>query len=61
MENPFDDDSVSFIVLRNNRSQFSLWPSTFSVPEGWESIFGPASRPDCEEYVTEYWTEHARA
>ncbi|OEV11871.1 MbtH protein [Streptomyces sp. Amel2xB2] len=61
MANPFDDESAPFTVLRNARGQFSLWPAAFEVPEGWESVFGPAARTECDAYVTETWTELSRA
>lgn len=60
MTNPFDDDSASFAVLRNERTQHSLWPWTLAVPAGWHLAFGPADRAACEEYVNEHWTDHTR-
>ncbi|MFF9481512.1 MbtH family protein [Streptomyces sp. NPDC014733] len=61
MANPFDDESAQFTVVRNDRRQHSLWPCAFDVPEGWENVFGPASRGECEAYITAHWTEHTRA
>ncbi|MFR9728397.1 MbtH family protein [Saccharopolyspora sp. MS10] len=61
MTSPFDDESASFAVLRNDRAQHSLWPGALPGPDGWHQVFGPASRAECEEYVTEHWTDLTRA
>lgn len=60
MTNPFDDDSASFTVLRNDIGQHSLWPDPLPVPAGWHQVFGPASKAECEEFVTENWTDLTR-
>jgi MbtH protein len=55
--NPFDNDSLEFVVLVNTLQQHSLWPVFKTVPQGWKSIFGPASRVHCLEYVETHWTD----
>lgn len=60
MANPFDDESAPFAVLRNDEGRFSLWPAAFEVPPGWEKVFGPASKGECETYVAAEWTDVAR-
>lgn len=59
MTNPFDDTAASFRVLVNDRQQHSLWPSFAEVPQGWVVMFGPDSRADCLEYVSQNWTDMA--
>ena len=51
--NPFDDDNGRFYVLRNKEEQHSLWPTFAAVPDGWDVVFGEASRAECLDYVNE--------
>lgn len=55
--NPFDDESLNFLVLRNAREQYSLWPAFAEVPPGWETRSGPASRADCISYIEAHWQD----
>ena len=55
--NPFDDDNGRFYVLRNKEEQHSLWPTFATVPDGWDVVFGEASRAECLDYVNENWTD----
>jgi MbtH protein len=57
MANPFDDADGSFLALRNDEGQYSLWPSFAEVPEGWSTMFGPTDRTACLEYIAEMWTD----
>jgi uncharacterized protein YbdZ (MbtH family) len=45
----------SFLVLRNEAGECSLWPSGADVPEGWQAVLGPESRPACLAYVEQVW------
>ncbi len=54
--NPFDDDSLEFIVLVNQQQQYSLWPVFAEHPGGWSTSFGPARRSDCLDYIERTWT-----
>jgi MbtH protein len=55
--NPFDDDSLAFLVLVNALHQHSLWPLFKAIPPGWQQAFGPSSRENCLEYVETNWTD----
>ncbi|SJN43255.1 MbtH family NRPS accessory protein [Luteococcus japonicus] len=51
--NPFDDPDGSFVLVGDDDGHLALWP-TFAPPvEGWETVFGPASRQDCLDRVEE--------
>ncbi|MVO85586.1 MbtH family NRPS accessory protein [Streptomyces sp. p1417] len=52
--NPFDADTPSstFLVLVNDRGQYSLWPLFADVPEGWTTVYGPCSRTQALTWVT---------
>lgn len=55
--NPFDDEAGSFLVLRNDEEQHSLWPTFADVPAGWSTVFGPDTRQRCLVYVAETWLD----
>ena len=55
--NPFDNADGTFLVLVNDENQHSLWPVFAEIPAGWRSVFGPAARPDCLDYVNTNWTD----
>jgi uncharacterized protein YbdZ (MbtH family) len=55
--NPFEDETGSFLVLANDEEQHSLWPEQIDVPAGWRTVFGPATRQACVDYVEREWTD----
>jgi len=55
--NPFDDEHKPFFVLINDEGQHSLWPDSVKIPSGWHSIFGPAERRLCLDYIKEHWID----
>lgn len=57
MENPFDGQGRSYVVLVNGEGQYCLWPVSFEAPEGWSRVHGPAGRQACLEYVMAQWTD----
>lgn len=54
-QNPFDDETLDFLVLLNARQQYSLWPAFADVPVGWQTVSGPGTRADCIRYIEENW------
>lgn len=56
-QNPFDDESGSFYVLRNTQEQYSLWPVFAAIPDGWTSEFGPATRAEALNHIESVWTD----
>ncbi|MFJ1591680.1 MbtH family protein [Kitasatospora albolonga] len=57
MGNPFDDPEGTFLVLRNDNDQHSLWPGFAEVPAGWEIAFGPNGRTTCIDYIETHWID----
>lgn len=55
--NPFDDDSLQFVVVANDEGQHALWPEPFAVGAGWEVRHGPTSRSACLDYLRNTWTD----
>lgn len=52
MTNPFDDPSGTFVVLRGDGGECSLWPVFAAVPAGWQVVFGPDRREACLDWVS---------
>jgi MbtH protein len=57
MSNPFEDANASYRALVNDEDQYSLWPTSIAVPEGWTVAFGPDSRAACLEFIEQNWTD----
>jgi MbtH protein len=57
MTNPFDLENGTYLVLRNDEGQYSLWPDFVEVPAGWAIAHGPGSRLECLDYVERTWTD----
>ena len=55
MTNPFDTQESGFYPLRNAEGQFSLWPSSIEVPEGWHIAHGETDRRSCLTYIGLHW------
>ncbi|TLG75095.1 MbtH family protein [Methylocystis sp. B8] len=56
-QNPFDDESLTFLVLVNSQGQHSLWPTFAQEPRGWRRLFGPSERSACLKFVDEHWID----
>lgn len=57
MTNPFDDEDGTFLVLRNDQGQHSLWPGFAEVPAGWEVVCEATGRAEALRYVERNWTD----
>lgn len=57
IQNPFDDESGTFLVLTNAEEQRSLWPEFAPVPAGWAVVYGPETRKACIEHIERTWTD----
>lgn len=57
MANPFEQTDGSYLVLRNDEEQYSIWPAFAAVPEGWSKVLGPASREESIEYINLHWID----
>ncbi|MGW6785727.1 MbtH family protein [Streptomyces sp. NPDC054987] len=57
MTNPFDNEDGTFLVLRNDEDQYSLWPEFAEVPAGWTAVHGPDGRQACLDHIERTWTD----
>lgn len=57
MTNPFEDESGTYLVLKNDEDQHSLWPAFAPVPAGWTVVHDQDTRQACLEYIETHWTD----
>ena len=57
MMNPFDDNDATYVALRNEEGQYSLWPSVNKVPQGWRIVHQEDKRQGCLDYINQNWTD----
>lgn len=52
-----DNDEQQYQVLINHEEQYSLWPATMAIPDGWTAGICTGSKEQCQAYVEEVWTD----
>jgi MbtH protein len=57
MTNPFQDEEVAYVVLKNTEGQYSLWPVFVNVPDGWTEVFRSDREEDSVAYIESAWTD----
>lgn len=57
MTNPFEDSDSSYLVLKNEENQDSLWPAAIEVPAGWQVTHSADTRQACLDYIETHWTD----
>jgi MbtH protein len=55
--NPFEDDTATYLVLRNDEGQYSLWPEFAGVPAGWQVALDRTDRAACVDFINTQWTD----
>jgi len=55
--NPFDREDATYLALRNNEGQYSLWPIALAIPDGWSVEFGPTAKSVCLQFIEEHWID----
>ena len=53
----FEDDSQPYMVLTNDEGQYSLWPGSKAIPQGWQASGFEGSKADCLAYVDTTWKD----
>lgn len=52
-----DDGEDTFVVVRNDEGQYSVWWDDLRPPAGWTAVGSPASRRACLDRICELWTD----
>jgi MbtH protein len=48
---------MTFVIVVNDRGQYSIWPQAKDVPAGWRVTGVPGSDEDCLARIAEEWTD----
>ncbi|WP_406631698.1 MbtH family protein [Amycolatopsis sp. WGS_07] len=51
------ESDETYLIVRNDEEQYSIWRSDRPVPAGWEPVDEPAPRDDCLSRIAELWTD----
>lgn len=46
-----------FLVVMNHEEQYSVWPESRTVPNGWEVVGDPTTKRECLARIEELWTD----
>jgi len=52
-----EDDTRTYRVVRNDEEQYSIWPATRSIPDGWHEAGRKGTKAECLAYIGEVWTD----
>lgn len=52
-----DDDERRYLVVRNVRGQFSVWPTDRDVPAGWTAEGVTGTKAECLHHIDQVWTD----
>lgn len=50
------DSFDQYLVVRNARGDYSIWPAVKTLPAGWETQGTPGSRADCLGWIEQNWS-----
>lgn len=50
------DDAI-FSVVINEEEQYSMWPVSRPVPEGWKLAGKQGTKQECLDYIEEVWVD----
>ncbi|ASS75852.1 MbtH family protein [Tumebacillus algifaecis] len=57
MINPFEMTNGIYLVLKNEEGQYSLWPAFAFIPDGWDVVYGQASKEACLDFINSNWSD----
>lgn len=56
MESPVDGFG-KYLVVINDEEQYSIWPQSKRMPEGWRAIGEAKSKDECLAYIEQTWVD----
>jgi nonribosomal peptide synthetase DhbF len=57
VDDPFSAADSPFHVLVNGERQYSLWPASIAVPDGWAVVIPATGRAECLAYIERGWVD----
>jgi len=52
-----NNQNSSFHVVINSEEQYSVWPHSRELPEGWSVVETLSSKDECLDYIEQVWTD----
>ena len=52
-----NDETVNYRVVKNDEGQYSIWPETRELPDGWAQVGFTGPKDQCLKYISEVWTD----
>ncbi len=50
-------EARTWLVVRNDEEQYSIWPEDKTVPAGWYAEGARGSKADCLAHIERVWTD----
>lgn len=51
------DESAEFEVVVNHEEQYSIWPASRDVPNGWRAVGQRGTKQHCLDWIDKNWTD----
>ncbi|CEG58605.1 Protein MbtH (modular protein) [Legionella fallonii LLAP-10] len=51
------ENGKTYNVVINEEEQYSIWPTTKDLPNGWQKVGVQGLRDDCLSHIKEVWTD----
>lgn len=52
-----DDDTQTYVVVKNHEEQYSIFPADRDPPTGWSSVGPRGQKRLCLDHIQEVWTD----
>jgi MbtH protein len=52
-----EDDTRTYLVVRNDEEQYSIWLADRQLPAGWYAEGTQGPKTDCLAHIDEVWTD----
>lgn len=53
----FDSEDAEFSVVVNHEEQYSIWPTSKDIPDGWREVGKRGLKRECLDYIEQTWTD----
>lgn len=53
----WDDEQTVFVTVVNAEEQYSIWPESRPLPNGWKATGFKGRKEECLAHIEENWTD----
>ncbi|OTA17445.1 MbtH-like protein from the pyoverdine cluster [Xenorhabdus vietnamensis] len=57
MERLTGNDAMNWMVVINDKKQYSVWPVEYEIPMGWIAISRTGTKEECLSHIVKIWPE----